>query len=205
MFPLEGVQSASKTYFRLFRTHNCTSKLIPAAKPRIILHPLRLRLPLLQQFRRPVLPFSPATISSITLCLSRLAARAPCHRSVRTTLVWPFAAVTWWRGVERDEPIIGAGVWGRGISGSWSSVGGVKHSHPPLFNLTTRSWPPDDAACNGSTPSSTELMGWPWERALVTRPTLPSPADSVVTSYFATRGERVLSSQRSQTGAEEQF
>ena len=39
-----------------------------------------------------------------------------------------------------------------------------------------RSLPPDDAACKGNTPSSTELMGWPWERAYLTRPILPLAA-----------------------------
>lgn len=43
-------------------------------------------------------------------------------------------------------------------------------------SLTRRSFPPDDTACNGGTPSRTELTGWPWEKAYLTRPTLPLAA-----------------------------
>jgi hypothetical protein len=44
----------------------------------------------------------------------------------------------------------------------------------PLFNQQPhyRVIYPDDAACNGSMLSSTELIDWPWEMAYVTGPML---------------------------------
>ena len=50
---------------------------------------------------------------------------------------------------------------------STQNVPGSIHIRPHSINsLTTISFPPDDAACKGSTPSSTKLMGWPWEEGI---------------------------------------
>jgi hypothetical protein len=52
-------------------------------------------------------PFSRASISGVTPCLSALYAWAPCRRRVLTTFEWPLAAAKW-SAVEPDEPTIGA-------------------------------------------------------------------------------------------------
>ena len=55
----------------------------------------------------PSFPFSHASISGVTPCLSALSAWALCRRRVLTTFEWPLAAAKW-SAVEPDEPTIGA-------------------------------------------------------------------------------------------------
>lgn len=45
-----------------------------------------------------------------------------------------------------------------------------------MRSFTTRSFPPEEAAWSGSTPSRTELMGWPCARAYCTSPMFPLAA-----------------------------
>lgn len=55
-------------------------------------------------------------------------------------------------------------------------LGALTSAPASINNFTTNSFPPEHAAWSGKTPSMTELMGWPWERAYLTRPMLPVAA-----------------------------
>jgi hypothetical protein len=57
----------------------------------------------------PVTTSLPFFLAGVTLCLSSSSAWALCKRRVWTTLVWPLMLGKW-RGVEPDEPNMGAEV-----------------------------------------------------------------------------------------------
>jgi hypothetical protein len=61
----------------------------------------------------------------------------------------------------------------------WITVSHLNAFKPPpcsIDSFATRSFPPDEALCNGNMPSGAELIGCPCESANLTSPVLPFAA-----------------------------